>query len=296
VDFAGRQALGHPVLFSGCCTLFRLDALAAVGGFTSGHLTEDLDLTNRLWLAGWRGVYAGHVQNWGELPFTYDDYRRQQERWAAGSARALREFLIPLLTSRNLTWMHKLSAIRQNAYFATTIFTGAALVLAVATILWLAARQNTYSAELYLYVQSEHKAVLLALTYWCVLSNLVEPLVMILVHKRSPRDLLHVPVMIWYTWSVVPTYVVGNLKGLLRADLRWFHTPKFVRGHTGRLPGIPTPVRLFNLSLCLVLFALYFTEGWLFGWFDEFALLLLPAFLIVLRSTPDARSRFDPHR
>lgn len=67
VDFVGRQVLGHPILFSGCCTLFRLDAVNKVGGFTPGHLTEDLDLTNRLWLEGWKGVYTGDVINYGEV-------------------------------------------------------------------------------------------------------------------------------------------------------------------------------------------------------------------------------------
>jgi len=80
VDFVGRQNLGHPTLFSGCCTLFRLDAVNRVGGFTPGHLTEDLDLTDRLWLHNWKGIYLEDVINYGEVPFTYDHYRRQQER------------------------------------------------------------------------------------------------------------------------------------------------------------------------------------------------------------------------
>jgi cellulose synthase/poly-beta-1,6-N-acetylglucosamine synthase-like glycosyltransferase len=69
IDFEGRQVLGHPTLFSGCCTLFRLDAVARVGWFTAGHLTEDLDLTDRLWLDGWKGVYLEDVINYGEVPF-----------------------------------------------------------------------------------------------------------------------------------------------------------------------------------------------------------------------------------
>ena len=48
VDFEGRQNLNHPVLFSGCCALLRLCAIRSVGGFQPGHLTEDLDLSNRL--------------------------------------------------------------------------------------------------------------------------------------------------------------------------------------------------------------------------------------------------------
>ena len=103
VDFQGRQALHHPILFSGCCTLFRLDTVSLVGGFTPGHLTEDLDLTDRFWLAGWKGIYAGHIVNYGEVPFSYDHYRRQQERWAVGSAVALKDFFWALVTSDRLS-------------------------------------------------------------------------------------------------------------------------------------------------------------------------------------------------
>jgi cellulose synthase/poly-beta-1,6-N-acetylglucosamine synthase-like glycosyltransferase len=70
VDFEGRQVLRHPILFSGCCALLRLDAVEAVGGFAFGHLTEDLDVSNRLWIAGWKGIYCGDVVNYGEVPFT----------------------------------------------------------------------------------------------------------------------------------------------------------------------------------------------------------------------------------
>lgn len=280
VDFEGRQVLGHPTLFSGCCTLFRLDAIAGVGGFTPGHLTEDLDLTDRLWLAGWKGIYVGDVINYGEVPFTYDHYRRQQERWAAGSARALKDFLWPILKTKEFGWFQKLSAIRQNAYFTTTLLTGSAILLGMMTILWLTLAWNTYAVEYYLYMLGLAKIPYVILLYWCILSNFVEPLVMILVKKRSYRDLLHVPMMVWYAWSVLLTYGIGNIKGLFGLQMGWFRTPKFIRGRVGHLPRVPASVRALNLCTCVTLLYFYFSEGWVFGWFDTFALLLIPAFLL----------------
>ena len=279
-DFEGRQVLNHPALFSGCCTLLRLDVIEEIGGFTPGHLTEDLDLTDRFWLNGWKGIYLGSVVNYGEVPFTYEHFRRQQERWAAGSARAFREFFWPILKTNRLGWFAKLSAIRQNAYFTSTLFTGMALLVGIISISWLAINRNSYSAEYYLYLFSVIKEPFLILVYGCILANFIEPLVMILVKKRSYEELFHLPMSFWYAWGNLHTYIAGNIKGLFNLKLDWFCTPKFNRGNVGRLPRIPTSIRVLNISTFMVFLALYFSEGWIFGWRDEFALLWLPAFLI----------------
>lgn len=280
VDFEGRQRAGHPILFSGCCTLMRLDAVEAVGGFAFGHLTEDLDVTNRLWLAGWKGVYCGDILNYGDVPFTYQDFRRQQERWAYGTACCLREYLWSILRSGTLTVWEKLAAIRQNSYFGTSLLTTAAIVQGMGVVLWLALRSGSYATEYYLYLVGQWHTPLAWLVYGCILSNLLEPIVMILVKRRRPLDLLHLPMGVWYAWSVLPAYVQGSVKGLLGARTEWFRTPKFVRGQLGPLSRLPIGARAVNGAVCLLLLAMYFVEGWFFGWRDPFALLLVPAFLL----------------
>jgi cellulose synthase/poly-beta-1,6-N-acetylglucosamine synthase-like glycosyltransferase len=280
VDFEGRQALGHPILFSGCCTLLRLDAVEEVGGFAHGHLTEDLDVTNRLWLGGWRGAYCGTVVNRGEVPFTYDDFRRQQERWAYGTARCLKDYAVPLLRSRHLTWGEKLSAFRQNAYFSTSLLTTAAIGQGMAVVVWLHVLSGSYAVEYYLALVGRWRAPLLLAVYVCLLSNVIEPLVMILVKKRQPGELLHLPMGVWFAWSVIPAYVVGNVKALAGVRTTFFRTPKFLRGRIGVLSRVGWSTRAAHGTICLALLAFYAFEGWAFGWRDPFALLLVPAFVL----------------
>ena len=280
VDFEGRQVLGHPALFSGCCTAFRLQAIAEVGGFTPGHLTEDLDLTNRFWLAGWKGVYLGNVVNYGEVPFTYDHYRRQQERWSAGTARALRDYFWPIVKSKRLRRIEKFSILRQNAYFSTPVLTGCAIVAGMITVGWIAIRWNSYAVEYYLFMLSQIKVQFVIMVYLCLLSNFIEPLIMIVAKKRAYHDLLHFPMMVWYAWSVLLTYIMGNVKGFFRVNLGWFRTPKFLRHQVGALSGVPSSVRALNLCVCAAILSFYFIEGWMFGWLDSFGILLVPAFLI----------------
>jgi cellulose synthase/poly-beta-1,6-N-acetylglucosamine synthase-like glycosyltransferase len=283
VDFEGRQAMRHPILFSGCCTLLRLDAVEAVGGFAFGHLTEDLDVTNRLWIAGWKGIYCGDVMNYGEVPFTYSDFRRQQERWASGTARCLRDYFLPILQSRRLGWLDKLSAIRQNAYYSTSLLTMLATIQGVATVLWLTLRAGSYQVEYYLSMLEKWQIPLFATIYGCVLSNLLGPVIMILARKRKPLDLVHVPFAQWYAYSVLLTYVVGSVKGLLGVEADWFLTPKFIRGQLGSSSRRQASMRLMNAGICAVLLLSYSLEGWTYGWRDLFAFLLIPAFVLAVR-------------
>jgi cellulose synthase/poly-beta-1,6-N-acetylglucosamine synthase-like glycosyltransferase len=280
VDFEGRQVLGHPILFSGCCTLFRMSAVAEVGGFTPGHLTEDLDLTDRFWLRGWKGIYLGEVINQGEVPFSYDHFRRQQERWAAGSARSLKDYFTSIFSSDILSLSEKFAVIRQNAYFLTTLLTIMAICIGVFTIFWITLFWNTYSVELYLYLLGLIKLPLVLIIYGCILSNFFEPLIMILIKKRSYRELVRLPMMVWYAWSILPTYAIGNIKGLFSQKLDWFRTPKFQRNSIKSFRGLPISVRLLNISIFTALLCFYFCQGFFFGWFDEFVLILLPAFFL----------------
>ncbi len=280
VDFQGRQVLGHPILFSGCCTLLRLEAVCRVGGFIPGHLTEDLDLTDRLWLAGQKGVYLSDVVNFGEVPFAFDHFRRQQERWAAGSARCFRQYFWPIMCSNQLGFIHKLSAIRQNAYFTSSLLTICALAIGTVTVLWLSSQWNTYAVEFYLHLADRARIPFMILIYGCVLSNFFEPLVTILIVKRRWLDLFHLPMAVWYAWGVLHTYVVGNAKGFLRRHLDWFRTPKIPRAAGKAFLPAPAVIRMLNLLTLIVLVSLYFTEGWSFGWKDYFAFLWIPAFIL----------------
>lgn len=283
VDFEGRQSMGHPILFSGCCALLRLDVIESVGGFAFGHLTEDLDVTNRLWIAGWKGIYCGEVTNYGEVPFTYNDFRRQQERWACGTARCFREYFWPILKSRKLGRFHKLAALRQNAYFGTSLLTMLATLQGIATVLWLTLQAGTFQVEYYLSILEKWHIQVFAIIYACVLSNLLTPIIMILVKKRRPLDLVHLPMGLWYAYSVVLTYVMGTVKGLLKIKAGWFLTPKFVRGEMGTVQRHHGRMRLMNAGLCALLLVSYSLEGWNFGWRDPFALLLIPAFVLAVR-------------
>ncbi|MGI9596492.1 MAG: glycosyltransferase [Acidimicrobiales bacterium] len=85
VEQTARRLLGLWFNFNGTAGIWRASAIADAGGWTADTLTEDLDLSYRAHLRGWRGHYRDDVEVPGELPPQMSSFRRQQHRWARGS-------------------------------------------------------------------------------------------------------------------------------------------------------------------------------------------------------------------
>src|SRR5207245_1818604 len=86
------------------------------GGWSAATLTEDLDLSYRAQLRGWRSAYLEDVIVPEELPVSIDAYRRQQSRWATGSFQCAFSLLGALLWSRNRAVVKVEAAIHLLAY------------------------------------------------------------------------------------------------------------------------------------------------------------------------------------
>ncbi|MEB3328277.1 MAG: glycosyltransferase [Candidatus Sericytochromatia bacterium] len=109
-----RGRLGIASALGGNGQLTKRSALEAVGGWNPGSLTEDLDLTMRLLLAGRGRIY--HVTDavvWQEGVTTLRGLIRQRQRWAEGMLRTYGEFILETLRSRELT-----SGLRLDAVYA----------------------------------------------------------------------------------------------------------------------------------------------------------------------------------
>ncbi len=88
-----RSQHGAFLNFNGTAGVWRRACMDAVGGWQGDTLTEDLDLSYRAQLAGWRIVYRPDVVAPAELPVQIDAFKRQQFRWAKGSLQTARKLL-----------------------------------------------------------------------------------------------------------------------------------------------------------------------------------------------------------
>ncbi len=97
-----RAFLGNVTTFNGSGGIWRRTAIDDAGGWTSDTLTEDLDLSYRCALAGWKGHYLPDVKVLNELPGHMRAFKLQQRRWAKGSAQCLRKLMSRVMRAGDL--------------------------------------------------------------------------------------------------------------------------------------------------------------------------------------------------
>lgn len=93
VENRARFGAGNLFNFSGTGGIWRRQAINDAGGWQHDTLTEDLDLSYRAQLAGWRFVYRDDVISPAELPEDVSAFRAQQYRWAKGTVQTARKLM-----------------------------------------------------------------------------------------------------------------------------------------------------------------------------------------------------------
>jgi glycosyltransferase involved in cell wall biosynthesis len=93
VENRARFGAGCLFNFSGTGGIWRRAAIEAAGGWQHDTLTEDLDLSYRAQLAGYRFIYRSDVVTPAELPEDMSAFRAQQFRWAKGTVQTARKLL-----------------------------------------------------------------------------------------------------------------------------------------------------------------------------------------------------------
>ncbi len=96
--------------FSGTGGIWRREAIDSAGGWQHDTLTEDLDLSYRAQLKGWRFVYRADVVTPSELPEEMSALRAQQFRWAKGTVQSARK-LLPMVFRADIGWKRQLEAV-----------------------------------------------------------------------------------------------------------------------------------------------------------------------------------------
>src|SRR5438067_9402054 len=114
LEHGGRNRSGLFFNFNGTAGVWRRTAIDGSGGWQHDTLTEDLDLSYRAQLRGWRFVFVPGIIAPAEVPVEMNAFKSQQHRWAKGSIQTCRK-LLPRILRSNLPL-----GVKAEAFFHLT--------------------------------------------------------------------------------------------------------------------------------------------------------------------------------
>lgn len=100
IEHTARNWSGRFFNFNGTAGVWRRKAIETSGGWQFDTLTEDLDLSYRAQLKGWRFIFLRDEVSPSELPVEINGFKSQQHRWAKGSIQTAKKLLLPIFKSR----------------------------------------------------------------------------------------------------------------------------------------------------------------------------------------------------
>lgn len=240
--------------FNGTAGVWRVSAITAAGGWQHDTLTEDLDLSYRVQLGGWKCIYLPGIHVPAEVPQGINAFKGQQFRWTKGSVQTMKKHLLTVLASGETF------GVKCESFFHLTSNIAYPLLLAIALIalpnqLLLQEIRWDYGTALHLFL------------FFCTTVSISLFYVASQVELRDERER-----GVWQSWHEVPLLLclgigislnqsVAFFEGLLGKQTAFVRTPKYgAEGATMVLSGERYRVRKRSLlPYCELGMALYAT-------------------------------------
>jgi len=120
IEQGGRNASGHFINFNGTGGIWRKTCIVDAGGWEHDTLTEDLDLSYRAQIKGWKFRYLEDVIAPAELPITMSALKSQQHRWMKGGAECFVKMWKTLLRAKGVKLSDRVHGL--SHLFNSTVF------------------------------------------------------------------------------------------------------------------------------------------------------------------------------
>ena len=120
IEQGGRSTNGHYINFNGTAGIWRKSCIADAGGWEHDTITEDLDLSYRAQMKGWKFKYLEDVISPAELPITMSALKSQQHRWMKGGAEVFMKMWKRLVKNPNVRFTDKVHGLAH--LFNSTVF------------------------------------------------------------------------------------------------------------------------------------------------------------------------------
>lgn len=110
IEQSARFRSGRYFNFNGTAGIWRKECIVSAGGWQHDTLTEDLDLSYRAQMKGWKFVFLNDVVAPAEIPVDVTSFMSQQHRWTKGSIQTAKK-LLPQIIRTKMPWKVKLEAL-----------------------------------------------------------------------------------------------------------------------------------------------------------------------------------------
>ncbi len=148
VEQLGREAGNYLLQFNGTAGVWRRKTIDDAGGWEADTLTEDLDLSYRAQLTGYRILYLEKLGSPAELPAEMNALKGQQHRWMKGGAESARKLLPSVWKSNKLSFWQKMQAtghLVSSSLFLFVFLLGIFSVPLMHTMHWIGVPKKFFS-------------------------------------------------------------------------------------------------------------------------------------------------------
>jgi exosortase/archaeosortase family protein len=222
VDRTFEQVTGVLKMVAGSVYMIRADLLREYGW--SKSITEDWELTLRLYRDGYKILYTPLIQAPAECPSTLGKLVRQRMRWAEGHTYNVKKYFVPLLASPKVSLREKFEFLYYSSYYLQSLF------LIIGTFFWL-------SSDIVLGTRLPFVTATFgwALVFTNLLALPLMSLTGLFFEKRARKDFPGLLSQLVLVYALSPYQAFAALKGLFEpVEGSWVRTFK-----SGKVAGFP---------------------------------------------------------
>ncbi len=218
VEQVGRSVAGSFINFNGTAGVWRKECILDSGNWAKDMLSEDLDLSYRAQLKGWKFKYLEQVVTPAELPVVINAVRSQQFRWSKGGAQAARKNLSDVLRKR-LNWTNKIHAF---FHLLNSLVFPLLLLAAITSIPLLIIKDSHPRYHLYFDLGAIYLIGFLGLSYfYWVPSRHTHP------QGTFKYYFSNFPLFLIFSMGLSFQNTIAVMEGLLGIKTEFVRTPKF---------------------------------------------------------------------
>ncbi|MBI2438665.1 MAG: glycosyltransferase [Lentisphaerae bacterium] len=271
LEHGARNSSGIFINFNGTAGIWRKQAIIQAGNWQDDTLTEDIDLSYRAQLAGWKFVYVNDVVCPAEVPAEVYGLKNQQYRWAKGAIQTARKLLPAIWRNKTIPWLLKFEA---TIHLTNHLVFPALFFVALLSYPILFIRVQHPQSELFFWVISLFTVNAFSYPLFYIYAQRE-------IYADWKRRVLFMPILMAGAIGLSVINTKAIFSGLLGRKSAFIRTPKFNLTDRGDSPLLAPNYRSrFNVTVGVEILLIIYSSFALFYAVNHFQLMAIPFILI----------------